>query len=59
MGAEPAQRRGETLATYAEVYLEEEIRREALVRDVGAFARFLELAAMESGQVMNLTGLSQ
>jgi predicted AAA+ superfamily ATPase len=48
-----------TLETYAEVYLEEEIRREGLVRDVGAFARFLELAALESGRVMNLTGLSQ
>jgi predicted AAA+ superfamily ATPase len=57
--AEPAARRTATLATYAEVYLEEEIRRESVVRDVGAFARFLNLAALESGQVMNLTGLSQ
>ena len=48
-----------TLETYTEVYLEEEIRREAVVRDVGGFARFLELAALESGQIMNLTGLSQ
>ena len=57
--SEPVARRASTLATYAEVYLEEEIRREAAVRDVGAFARFLTLAALESGQVMNLTGLSQ
>jgi uncharacterized protein len=52
-------KRNATLSAYAEVYLEEEIRREAVVRDTGAFARFLALAAIESGGVMNLTGLSQ
>ncbi len=57
--AEPPKQRAATLATYAEVYLEEEIRREAVVRDVGSFSRFLALAALESGRVMNLTGLSQ
>jgi len=57
--SEPVARRTFTLTTYAEVYLEEEIRREAVVRDVGAFARFLTLAAVESGRVMNLTALSQ
>ena len=35
--------------SYVELYLEEEIRREALVRNVGAFQQFLELAAIESG----------
>jgi predicted AAA+ superfamily ATPase len=57
--AEPVARRALTLSTYAEVYLEEEIRREAVVRDVGAFSRFLGVAASESGSVMNLAGLSQ
>jgi uncharacterized protein len=57
--SEPTARRASTLTTYAEVYLEEEIRREAVVRDVGAFSRFLTLAALESGRVMNLAGLSQ
>jgi len=57
--AEPVTRRASTLSTYAEVYLEEEIRREAVVRDVGAFSRFLTVAASESGCVMNLAGLSQ
>ncbi|HEX7668494.1 MAG TPA: DUF4143 domain-containing protein [Polyangiaceae bacterium] len=56
---EPIAKRSATLSAYAELYLEEEIRREAAVRDVGAFARFLALAATESGNVMNLTGLSQ
>ncbi len=48
-----------TLESYAEIYLEEEIRWEALVRNVGHFSKFLELAALESGQIMNLTKLSQ
>jgi len=48
-----------TLEAYSEIYIEEEIRREALVRQIGPFARFLELAALESGNIMNLTGLSQ
>jgi uncharacterized protein len=48
-----------TLESYAEIYIEEEIRREALVRNIGPFSRFLELAALESGQIMNLSGLSQ
>jgi len=48
-----------TLEAYCEIYLEEEIRREALVRQIGPFAHFLELAALESGNIMNLTGLSQ
>ena len=48
-----------TLAAYVEHYLEEEIRREALVRDVGPFVVFLRLAATESGGQINLARLSQ
>ena len=48
-----------TLMAYVENYLEEEIRREALVRDVGAFSNFLRLAAIESGRIINLAKLSQ
>lgn len=51
--------RAKTLESYVELYLEEEIRREALVRNVGAFQQFLELAAVESGNLINLTALSQ
>lgn len=48
-----------TLAAYVEHYLEEEIRREALVRDLGPFAVFLRLAATESGRQLNVARLSQ
>ncbi len=47
------------LKSYVEIYLEEEIRAEALVRNVGNFARFLELAAIESGKMVSFRKLSQ
>lgn len=50
--------RSDALRAYAEVYLEEEIRAEALSRKIGAFSRFLELSANESGTSPNLTKLS-
>lgn len=48
-----------TLESYVENYLEEEIRREAMVRDMGAFGIFLHLAASESGKQTNMARLSQ
>ena len=50
--------RREFLKSYAQIYLEEEIRAEALSRKIGAFSIFLELAAQESGTHPNLTKLS-
>jgi len=47
------------LSSYVTSYLEEEIRAEALVRNLSSFARFLELSAAESGQIINLRHLSQ
>ncbi|MBI4698528.1 MAG: ATP-binding protein [Nitrospirae bacterium] len=47
------------LQSYVTTYLEEEIRAEALVRQIGTFSRFLELAASESGNIINLSKISQ
>ncbi|MFH0732811.1 MAG: ATP-binding protein [Candidatus Omnitrophota bacterium] len=47
------------LESYVTTYLEEEIRAEAAVRNLGNFARFLELGASESGGIINLRKLSQ
>ena len=47
------------LESYVTTYLEDEVRAEALVRNLGDFARFLELAASESGRIVNLRKLSQ
>jgi hypothetical protein len=51
----PADRKGQ----FVFVHLEEEIRREAVVKDWGAFVRFLQLAAAESGQIVNFAAISQ
>jgi predicted AAA+ superfamily ATPase len=51
--------RAELLRAYTVVYLEEELRREALVKSWPAFARFLQLAAAESGQMTNYAGISR
>lgn len=47
------------LQSYVTTYLEEEVRAEAVVRNLGDFARFLELAASESGGIINFRKLSQ
>ncbi len=50
--------REQDLSAYVTTYLEEEIRAEAAVRNIGSFARFLELAAAEAGGIVNLRGLA-
>jgi uncharacterized protein len=51
--------REQALRSYVTTYLEEEVRAEALVRNLSPFGRFLELAAAESGSLINLRKLSQ
>jgi predicted AAA+ superfamily ATPase len=57
--AAPEPDRAELLRSFAFVHLEEEVRREALVKDWGAFVRFMRLAAAESGGVVNFAAISQ
>jgi len=52
-----AQTRNQTLRSYVDTYLREEIQAEALVRDVGAYSRLLDLVAASSGRVINLNSL--
>jgi predicted AAA+ superfamily ATPase len=47
------------LSAYAQTYLQEEIRAEALTRNIGAFSRFLEITARQNGQVTNVAGLAR
>ena len=49
----------ELLYAYVTTYLEEEIRAESLVRKIGAFSKFLKIAAEESGKIVSLRSLSQ
>ncbi len=47
-----------TLFAYTELYIENEIRKENVVGDMGAFLSFLRLAALESGQTVNYSRLA-
>ncbi len=47
------------LQAYTETYLKEEVREEALTRNFGSFARFLEIAARQNGQLTNTTAIAR
>lgn len=48
-----------TLEAYVQLYIREEIRAEALVRNLPGFLRFLPVAALFHGQVVNIAGLAR
>ena len=54
-----AENRAEALEAYVQLYLKEEIQAEALVRNLPGFARFLPIAALFHGQVLNGAGLAR
>ena len=45
------------LRSYTDTYLREEIQAEALVRNIGGFARLLDLMAAASGRILNVQAL--
>lgn len=49
----------ETLRAYVLSYLKEEIQAEALARSLAGFARFIPVAALLHGQVVNVSGLAR
>ena len=54
-----AQDRAATLQAYVQMYLKEEIRSEALVRNLPGFSRFLPIAALFHGQVINVSSIAR
>lgn len=54
-----AQNPTRSLAGYIDVYLKEEIKEESLVRNLGAFQRFLEVAAQTDGEMVNYNNIAQ
>ncbi len=47
------------LEAYCESYIREEVQAEALTRNIGGFARFLEVAARQNGMVTNVSNISR
>ncbi|MBW2736148.1 MAG: DUF4143 domain-containing protein [Deltaproteobacteria bacterium] len=56
--AEP-QHAVDILEAYVHTYLQQEIQQEALVKDIGSFNRFLEVAAIMNGQIVNTAGIAR
>ena len=54
-----AEERRAVLQSYVRLYLREEIRAEGLVRNLPGFARFLPIAALCHGQVVNISGIAR
>lgn len=53
-----ARQRNADLQAYADLYLREEVQAEAFVRDIGGYARLLDLVAAASGTILNVNKLS-
>ncbi len=49
----------DVLAAYAATYLQEEVQAEGLVRNVGEFARFLEVIAFSHGEMINVSNIAR
>ncbi len=48
----------EELIAYVDTYLKEEIQAEAVVRKIQSFAKFLQISALTSGNLLNFSSLS-
>ncbi len=49
----------ENLEAYVNVYLTDEIRNEGIVRNLAAFARFLEVAGLCNGEMINMSNIAR
>jgi len=56
-GKEPDWR--EFLRAYTETYLREEVAAEGLVRNIGPFSQFLDIAAANDGEIVNFTNIAR
>jgi predicted AAA+ superfamily ATPase len=57
--AEGNEAREDFLRAYVTVYLSEEVKAESLVRNLGSFSRFLEVAALAAGQPTNISNIAR
>jgi len=49
----------EMLEAYVATYIREEIRQEALVKDIASFTRFLRVASILNGQILSLSNVAR
>ncbi len=56
---ESQERKRDILSTYVHVYLRQEIQSEGIVRNVGSFSRFLDLAASQFGEIVSYSTIGR
>jgi predicted AAA+ superfamily ATPase len=49
----------ETLRSYVALYLKEEVQMEGMVRNIGAFSRFLETVSFSHGAILNISEVAR
>lgn len=47
------------LRAYVSLYLKEEVQEEALTRNIGDFSRFLDVAAAQNGEILNVSNIAR
>jgi len=47
------------LQSYVQTYIREEVIQEGLIRNISAFARFLETASFSQGQILNISEIAR
>jgi predicted AAA+ superfamily ATPase len=50
---------GDVLSSYANLYLEQEVQAEGMVRSIGSFARFLEAVSFSHAAILNLSNVAR
>ncbi|MBI4647381.1 MAG: ATP-binding protein [Bacteroidia bacterium] len=51
--------KSEILNAYAQTYLREEIQAEGIIRNLGGFSRFLDIAAAQCGELVNYSSIAR
>ncbi|MFH1259348.1 MAG: AAA family ATPase [Elusimicrobiota bacterium] len=49
----------DALKSYCDIYLREEIQAESIVRNLGSFSRFLDMAASQFGEIINFSNIAR
>ena len=57
-GRSPKEKK-DILTTYVHTYLKEEIKSEGIVRNLGGFSRFLDIAASQFGELVNFSNIAR
>ena len=55
----PKEEKADFLATYVHTYLQQEIQSEGIVRNLGGFSRFLDMAGFQCGELLSFSAIAR